>query len=100
MNFQPVGPRVLIRRKPMETKTASGLFIPEEAYRKTTLMGEVVAVGTGLPLGNGQNAGSPFQVGDIVLYYFQGGMEVVINNETFLLLQENDCFGRFTPEAQ
>ena len=67
MNFKPLQDRILIKRVEAETKTASGIIIPDAAQEKP-LEGKVVAVGKGRTLDNGSVVAPDVAVGDIVVF--------------------------------
>ena len=92
MNFRPLNDRVLIKRTESETKTAGGLFIPENAKEKP-LEGEVVAVGTGRILEDGSVRALQVKAGDRVLFAKYAETEVKIGSDTMLLLREDDLLG-------
>lgn len=93
MNFRPLGERILVERKEEETKTASGIIIPDNAKEKP-LQGTVVAVSTGV-----EKAGE-IKIGDEVMFGKYGGTEVSIDGKDYLVLATgltgNDVIGVFT----
>ena len=84
MNIKPLADRVLIEAKEAETKTASGLYIPDSAKEKPQ-QGKVVAVGSG-------KKDEPMElcVGDTVLYGKYAGNEIEIDGEKLLMMRQND----------
>lgn len=93
MNFKPLGERILVERKEEETKTASGLIIPDNAKEKP-MQGTVAAVSKAV-----KKAGE-ISVGDEVMFSKYGGTEVVIDGKEYLVLATgltgNDVIGVFT----
>ena len=85
----PIGDRVVIKPAPEETKTKSGIVLPDTAKEKPS-EGTVVAVGTGRILDNGQKVSLEVKIGDKVIYSKYGGSEVKIDNEDFIILSERD----------
>ncbi|MCV6607572.1 MAG: co-chaperone GroES, partial [Campylobacterales bacterium] len=79
MNFKPLGERILVERKEEETKTASGIIIPDNAKEKP-LQGTVVAVSNAV-----EKAGE-VKVGDEVMFGKYGGTEVSIDGKDYLVL--------------
>jgi Co-chaperonin GroES (HSP10) len=63
MNIRPLHDRVVIRRMEEESKTAGGIVLPGSAAEKPN-QGEIVAVGTGKPLDNGEVRAMSVSVGD------------------------------------
>ena len=92
MKIKPLGDKVLVKRTEAESKTASGIYLPESAKEKPQ-EAKVIAVGDGRLLDNGQRA--PFQVkkGDRVMLGKWGGTEVTINDEDYLIVSEDDILG-------
>lgn len=89
MKVRPLGDRILVQRVEPETKTKSGIFLPESAKDKPQ-QAKVVAVGDGRLLDNGKRA--PFQVkaGDTVLLGKWGGSEVKIDDKEYVVLSEDE----------
>lgn len=89
MKVRPLGDKILVKRAEAQTKTKSGLFLPETAKEKPQ-EATVVAVGDGKLLDSGVRA--PFQVkkGDKVLIGKWGGTELKIEGEEMLVLTEDD----------
>lgn len=86
---RPLGDKILVKRAAPETKTKSGIFLPETATEKPQ-EATVVAVGDGRLLENGKRA--PFQVkaGDKVILGKWGGTELKIDGEELLVLSEDE----------
>lgn len=80
--------RVLIRRLPEATITPGGIIIPE-TYREKPMSGEVVSVGTGR-IENGVRVPLDVKAGDEILFAKYSGLDVVIGNEDFLIIKEDD----------
>lgn len=82
--INPLADRVLIEPKEAETKTASGLFIPDTAKEKPQ-QGTVLAVGPG-------KKDEPMEVkaGDVVLYGKYAGTEVSFNDKKYLIVKQSD----------
>jgi chaperonin GroES len=89
MKIRPLGDKILVKRQEAETKTKSGIFLPETAKEKPQ-QATVVAVGDGKALDDGTRA--PFQVkkGDKVLIGKWGGTEIKIDGQEHLILSEDD----------
>ncbi|MES2504417.1 MAG: co-chaperone GroES [Myxococcota bacterium] len=90
--LKPLHDRVLVKRIDSEEKTKGGLYIPDSAKEKP-LEGEVVAVGSGKVLDNGTVRPLSVKAGDKVLFAKYSETEVKLNNESFLLLKEDDLLG-------
>ncbi len=89
MNITPLGERIVIKVLESEEKTKSGIFIPDTAKEKPQ-MGEVMAVGSGKVLENGQKVALDVKVGDKVLYAKYAGTEVKLDGEEYMVLKESD----------
>lgn len=89
MSIKPLYDRVVVRRLAAETTTKSGIVIPDSAAEKST-QGEVVAVGDGSLLDNGELRPLAVNVGDRVLFGQYAGSEIKIDGETWLVIKESD----------
>jgi len=85
MNIKPLGERVLIKQIASEEKTASGIVLPDTAKEKPQ-EGEVLAVGLGKLLENGQRGDMEVKVGDRVLFAKYAGSEIKVGGEEYMIL--------------
>ena len=85
MNIKPLGERVLIKQIASEEKTASGIVLPDTAKEKPQ-EGEVLAVGPGKLLENGQRGDMEVKVGDRVLFAKYAGSEIKVGGEEYMIL--------------
>lgn len=93
MNIRPLHDRVVIRRSEEEKTTASGIVLPGSAAEKPN-QGEVVAVGSGRVLDNGEVRPVSVSVGDTVLFgQYSGSNSVKIDGEELLIMNESEIFG-------
>ena len=92
MNIRPLHDRVIVRRLEEERKTAGGIVIPDTAKEKP-IQGEVVAVGKGKVLENGDVRPLDVKAGDKVLFGKYSGTEVKVGNEELLVMREEDIMG-------
>lgn len=92
MAVKPLEDRVLVKPIEAESKTASGIFLPESAKEKP-MQGKVVATGPGKQLDNGGRAQMSVKKGDTVVYGKYAGTEVEIKNEPHLILRESELLG-------
>jgi chaperonin GroES len=92
MKIRPLHDRIVVRRKEEETKTAGGIVLPGSASEKPN-QGEVVAVGTGRILQNGDVQPMAISVGDTVLFGQYGANEVKIDGEELLIMSESEIYG-------
>ena len=86
MSIKPLADRVLVEPAAAETKTSSGIIIPDNAQEKPQ-KGTVIAVGKGTK----ENPMS-VNVGDIVLYGKYAGTELKHEGEEFIIMKESDIF--------
>ena len=94
MNIRPLQDRVIVRRMEEETTSPGGIVIPDSAAEKPS-RGEVVAVGNGLVLDNGEVRPLDLQVGDKVLFGKYSGTEVKVDGEDLLVMKEDDVMAVF-----
>lgn len=92
MSIRPLHDRVLVKRLEDETTTAGGIVIPDNAKEKPS-RGEVLAVGNGKPLDNGETRALDVKVGDKVLFGKYSGNEVKVEGEELLVMREDDIMG-------
>lgn len=86
VNVKPLADRVLVEPAAAETKTASGLFIPDTAKEKPQ-KGKVIAIGTGK-----KDEPMTVKVGDSVLYGKYSGTEITVEGTEYLIMREADIF--------
>jgi chaperonin GroES len=92
MKIRPLNDRIVVRRKEEETKTAGGILLPGSAKEKPN-QGEVVAVGPGKLLENGEVRQLSLKVGDQVLFGQYSGNNVKIDGDELIILTESEVFG-------
>jgi chaperonin GroES len=92
MNIKPIGEKIIVKPMPQEQKTAGGIVLPDTAKEKPQ-QGEVMAVGSGRLLDNGQKIPPEVKPGDKVLYSKYAGTEFKQNSEEYLILTERDIHG-------
>ena len=92
MAVKPLEDRVLVKPIEAETKTESGIFLPESA-KERPVRGKVVAMGPGKLLDNGKRAQLSVKKGDTVVYGKYAGTEIEIKGDKHLILRENELLG-------
>ena len=92
MKLRPLADRVIVKRVDSETKTASGIVIPDAAAEKPD-QGEVLAVGPGKRNDKGELAALTVKVGDRVLFGKYSGQTVKVEGEELLVMREEDIMG-------
>lgn len=90
MKIRPLHDRVVIRRKEEEEKTAGGILLPGSAKEKPN-EGEVIAVGIGRVLDNGEVRPVDVSVGDTVVFGKYAGSDTIeIDGQELVILSESD----------
>ena len=90
MNLKPLYDKVVIKPQQEEEKTESGLFIPETAQKDKPQQGEVVAVGEGRVLDNGERVSVSVKEGDTVFFNKYGPVDIEIEGTDYLIAKEED----------
>ncbi|MAQ47453.1 MAG: co-chaperone GroES [Flavobacteriales bacterium] len=88
MKIKPLADRVLIQPSSAETKTASGIIIPDSAQEKPQ-KGQVIAVGPGT-----QENPITLKVGDNILYGKYSGTELKHDGVDYLIMKESDILAK------
>ncbi len=86
VNIRPLADRVLVEPAAAETKTASGIIIPDTAQEKPQ-QGKVIAVGNGKP-----DEPLTVKVGDSILYGKYSGTELNFEGKDYLIMRESDIY--------
>ena len=86
LNIKPLADRVVVEPAEAETKTVSGIIIPDTAKEKPH-RGKVVAVGNGT-----KDQPMTVKVGDEVLYGKYSGTEIAIDGTNYLIMRESDIY--------
>lgn len=92
MSFKPLHDRVLVKRVEADEEFRGGIVIPDTAKEKPQ-EGEIVAVGAGKMLDNGQLQSMSVKVGDRVLFGKYSGTEVTLGDEEYLIMREDEVLG-------
>ena len=92
MKFRPLHDRVAVKRVEAESKTASGIIIPDNAQEKPS-EGEIVAVGPGGRDEAGKLIPVDVTTGDRVLFGKWSGTEVKLDGVEYLIMKESDIMG-------
>ena len=89
ISLRPLHDRVIVKRLDQETRTASGIVIPDSAAEKPD-QGEVLAVGPGRRDNDGRRIAPDLNVGDRVLFGKYAGQTVKVDGNELLVLREED----------
>jgi chaperonin GroES len=92
MKIRPLHDRVIVKRMEEERLSAGGIVIPDSAAEKP-IQGEVLSVGKGKVLDNGEVRPLELKVGDRILFGKYSGTEVKIGGEQILVMREEDIMG-------
>jgi len=92
MNIRPLHDRVLVKRLEEEKTSPGGIVIPDSATEKP-IQGEVIAVGNGKILDNGEVRALDIKKGEKILFGKYAGTEVKLDGEEYLVLREDDVMG-------
>jgi chaperonin GroES len=96
MKIRPLHDRVLVRRMEEERTTSGGIVIPDSATEKPE-QGEVIAVGNGKLLDNGEIRALDVKVGDRVLFGKYSGSPVKVEGEELVVMREDDITAVIEP---
>ncbi len=92
MNIRPLDDRLVVKQADAESKTASGILLPDTAKEKPT-RGKVISVGPGKMLDSGKRAAIGVKAGDEVYYGKYAGTEIKVDDDKFVILRESDLLG-------
>ena len=92
MKIRPLQDRVVVKALEQETKTASGIVIPDSAAEKPQ-QGEVVAVGPGKKLDGGTVQKVDLKEGDRVVFGQYAGNKIKLDGQEWMIMNESEIFG-------
>jgi len=87
--LRPLGDKVLVKRVEAESKTKSGIVLPDTAKEKPK-RGKVIAVGEGRRLENGQRAPMSVKKNDEVIFASYAGTDLKLDGEEYVIMSEDD----------
>jgi chaperonin GroES len=93
MKIKPLDDRVVVKPLDVEEKTPGGIVLPDTAKEKPQT-GEILAIGPGKLLKDGDRAELTVKVGDRVLYGKYSGTEIKVEGEEIKILRESDILGK------
>jgi len=94
MKIRPLHDRVIVKRWEEEKTSPGGIVIPDSAAEKP-VKGEVVAVGNGKILENGETRKLDLKVGDKILFGKYSGTEVKVDGQDLVVMREDDIMAVF-----
>ncbi len=89
MKLKPLGDKILVKRVEAETKTKSGIYLPQSATEKPQ-EATVLAVGQGKLLEDGKRAPMNVKKGDKIILGKWGGTEIKLDGQDLLILSQDD----------
>src|SRR5437667_5794972 len=92
MKLRPLADRVIVKQSEAETKTKSGIVLPDSAKEKPT-KGKVIAVGPGKLDDSGKPMEIGLRVGETIYYGKYSGTEVEVDGTKYVILRESDVLG-------
>ena len=92
IKIRPLDDRVVVSQLDAEEKTAGGILLPDTAKEKPQ-KGEILAVGPGRLLDNGDRAGLSIKVGDHVFFGKYAGTDVKVEGQELKIMRESDILG-------
>jgi chaperonin GroES len=99
MSIRPLYDRLLVKRIEEQERTRNGIVIPDSAQEKPQ-EGEVIAVGRGKRLDDGQMANLDVRVGDRILFGKYSGSETKVDGAEYLIMREDDVLGVLITSAK
>jgi chaperonin GroES len=87
--LRPLGDKVIVKRVEAETKTKSGIVLPDSAKEKPK-RGKIVAVGEGKRLDSGERAPVSVKKNDEVIFTSYAGTEIKVDGEELIIMNEED----------
>jgi chaperonin GroES len=99
MNIRPLYDRIVVKRIEEQETTRNGIIIPDSAKEKPQ-EGEVIAVGHGKRLDNGQLVALDVKAGDRVLFGKYSGSETKLDGTEYIIMREDDVLGVFDAAAR
>jgi len=89
MKLRPLYDQIIVKRMDQETKTSSGIFIPDAAAEKPD-QGEVLAIGDGRIMQDGTQRPLTVKVGDQVIFKKYASQTVKVDGQELLVMNESD----------
>ena len=99
MNIRPLYDRIVVKRIEEQESTRNGIVIPDSAKEKPQ-QGEVLAVGHGKRLENGELVALDVKVGDRILFGKYSGSETKLDGTDYIIMREDDVLGILNSAAE
>src|SRR3989338_5294228 len=95
LNIRPLHDRLIVKRLSEEEKTKGGIIIPDSAKEKPQ-EAEVIAVGNGKVLEEGNRIALDVKTGDRILFGKYSGNDIKLDGEEYVIIREEDVLGIIT----
>lgn len=92
MKFRPLHDRILVKRVEEDETVKGGIIIPDTAREKPQ-QGEIIAIGSGKIMEDGNRMKLDVQEGNKILFGKYSGSEVKLDGEEYLIMREDDVLG-------
>lgn len=99
MNIRPLYDRLVVKRIEEQETSRNGIIIPDSAKEKPQ-EGEVIAVGHGKRLEDGNIVALDVKVGDRILFAKYSGSDTKVDNTEYLIMREDDILGVLDPAVK
>jgi chaperonin GroES len=93
MNIKPLNDNVIVKPVTQEEVTKSGIVLPDTIDKERPEKGEVIAIGNGKLLDNGQRAPMSVKTGDMIMFKKYSPEEFKVDNVEYLVINEKDVLG-------
>lgn len=90
----PLNDHVVVEAVETETKSESGIIIPDTASKEKPMKGNVLAVGPGKLMDDGKRMPMDIKKGDMVLFAKYGPTEVKVDGKEVLILSASDIYAK------
>lgn len=90
MNLKPLHDHVIVKPITEDEVTKAGIVLPDTVDKEKPEKGEVMAVGPGKLMDNGQRASMSIKIGDRVMFKKYSPDEIKVNDEEYLVISESD----------
>ena len=90
LKIQPLGGNILVEALSEETKTSSGIVLPDTVDKEKPQKGKVIAIGTGKLTNDGKKISFNVKVGDTIIFKKYSPDEVEIDDKEYLIMSEDD----------
>ncbi len=90
MTLRPLGDRVIVKPAAKEEMTKAGIILPDTVDKERPEQGEIIAIGPGRMLDNGNRAAMSVKVGDKIVFKKYSPDEVKVGDAEYLVISESD----------